>query len=225
MTKITTVVLDVDGTLTPQNSWTAVTEALGSSASQHMDIYYKYSEGLLDDTSAKQLILQLWGRTGRPTRQTLSAILRALPIRPEAHNLIQWLKYNQFNICLISGSMDVYVSLVAGQLDIASYFANATLLFDCRGTLADFNYFLDQSAKKVEQLQAYCDQNEIPPEEIAVVGNSLNDLGIFDYTDHGILLEEDFSPHLREHSWKVVHNLLDVKAILKPYHSSVKISR
>lgn len=221
MTKITTVIFDVDGTLTPQNSWTALTEALGSSASRHMKIYWQYSEGLLDDVSAKGQLLQLWGRTGRPTREALSDILRALPIRPEAHHIIQWLKDHNYNICLISGSMDLYVQLVAEMLGVPSYFANTKLFFNNRGELIDFDYFRDQSAKKVEQLNAYCNEHNIYPAEVATVGNSANDLGLFAYTKHGILLAETATQYLRDHSWRMIHSLLDIKGILQPECSKI----
>ena len=148
MPQITAVVFDLDGTLLPLNSWSALTQALGASWPEHESIYDAYRESRIGYEQAKRRLLDLWRATGRANRECLLEIFNELPIRPEANEIVHWLKSQQYKTCLISGSMDLYVATVARRLDIDYYYANTSLLFDGTGQLIDFEYFLDQSTKK-----------------------------------------------------------------------------
>lgn len=214
MSALKAIAFDVDGTLTPLNSWTALTEALGSSPDNILSIYESYARGCIGESSAKQQLLDLWRQDGTPTKKQLLDIFWSLPIRAEARSLIDWLKARQYDVCIISGSMDIYVSIVAQKLGVSSFFANTMLKFDDDDILVDLDYTLNQSSKKVEQLLEYCATNNLKPTEIMAVGNGANDLELFDYTEHGVLLEEIYSEPLRRRSWKVIHDLNEIKELL-----------
>jgi HAD superfamily phosphoserine phosphatase-like hydrolase len=213
MSRFTTVIFDVDGTLTPQTSWEALTEALGCPVKHLRSIYLNHKNGEIDSVTAERQVLELWCRTGPPTRDELLDIFSSFPMRPEAGELIGWLKDRGYKLCIISGSMDLYVYSIALRLGVTEYFFNTELVFNEREKLVDLNYHLNQSNKKVEQLKQYLGQHKIALHEVAVVGNGANDIGLFEYTRHGILLEDAYAEPLRASSWRVVQNLLEVKTI------------
>lgn len=224
-TSLAGVSFDVDGTLTRQNSWLALTEGLGASSAEHATIYERYSRGVIDYLSAKHQLLTLWNETGHATKPYITQVLCSLPLRPEAREVVDWLKAKEYKVCLISGSMDVYVSIVAKQLGVNVFYANTTLIFDQRGSLVDLEYFLDQGSRKVEQLKSFCDLTDTLPEQIVAVGNSENDMGLFQLTRRGLLLEETPSPQLRDRSWGVIESLSDIKNFLPATQHAPTVQR
>ena len=54
------VVFDIDGTLTPQVSWTAFTKDIGGSVVEHLAIYEDTLNGKLGLDDSKRKLLEMW---------------------------------------------------------------------------------------------------------------------------------------------------------------------
>jgi FMN phosphatase YigB (HAD superfamily) len=57
MEKSKAVVFDIDGTLSPEISWLALTRDLGASVEQHIQIYQDYKEGRIDYEASKDQLI------------------------------------------------------------------------------------------------------------------------------------------------------------------------
>lgn len=212
MRKFDAIVFDIDGTLTPQVSWYSLTVELGASVERHAQIFHDYEAGKTTYDKSKSQLLQLWRDTGRAKRQNLEEVFTRLPMSDESQPLVAWLRHQGYALCLISGSMDLYVKATSTRLGIEDWFANTTLIFDDIGNLVDFDYDLDQAGKKLRQFKDFCSQRCLDPTRVAVVGDSENDIALFAYTGNGILVSQDET--LSEHSWKRVDDLKEIRSLL-----------
>lgn len=125
---IKAVVFDIDGTLTPDISWTTLTNKLGASADKHLRIYQDLKENKLTYEKSKERLLKLWKETGNAHRSYIKNLFEKWTIRNEAKNIVKYLKSKGFIICLITGSLDLYAKIIAKRLGIKYFYSNTTLV-------------------------------------------------------------------------------------------------
>ncbi len=212
MHKTRAVVFDVDGTLSPDVSWLALTRDLGASVERHEQIYHDYKHGKTDYVTAKSQLLTLWQATGNANKEFFAQLFDALPLNPAAEKVVQAAKID-YTVCLISGSMDLYTKIVAEKLAIDHWYANTTLHWDTNGSLVDMDYDLDQASKKLEQFDQFCETNRIRTEDCFVVGDGENEELLFETCKHGILLGSN--PNTSTHAWRHITQLADCEPILR----------
>src|SRR5665213_2004360 len=187
MKDLKAVIFDIDGTLTPQNSWTAFTRDIGGSVEDHLEIYHSHLNGKIGLDESKRQLLAIWQATGRAERSYIEQSFESWPVREEAYTLIKWLQHSGFVVCLITGSVGLYAKHMAEKLNVDDYYANAELYFDEKGMLADFHYTADQAEVKLTQFSEFCRLKRLQPEECVAVGDGNNDIELFRHTQHGIL--------------------------------------
>lgn len=215
MRKFKAVVFDIDETLTPTISWTDFTKRLGASPDAHLKIYNDYREGRITYLESRIRLLGLWHSTNNTTRSFIEQTFASMPLNPDAMPLIAWLKQKPVKLCLISGAIDVYVQQIAKTTQIADAYANTRFTFDSDDKLLDYDYVLDQSGKKLQQLGAFCAKYKLQPGECAVVGDSDNDTQLFTATGRGILIGTNET--LKPLAWRTARSLKDVRRVLEPY--------
>lgn len=76
----------------------------------------------------------------------MEEMFRSWELKEDAREVISYLK-RSYRVCLISGSVDLYVGVVAEKLGIVDWYANTEIVWDESGNLVDFHYFADQSQK------------------------------------------------------------------------------
>jgi phosphoserine phosphatase len=209
------IVLDVDHTLTSHNSWTELTHVLGASSETHLALYQQLLDGEIELDEANSKLVDMWRATGKANRTSIEQAFRDMPLRPGAMTLARWLDQHKYRTCLISGSMDVYVAVIADRLQIKNWFANGRLIFDDQGTLIGLRYNPDQSATKLTQLNQLCSEEKLDITQVMVVGDGANDVELFRVTGHGILVaDEPPSTDLQAVAWKTAARLDEIPAIL-----------
>jgi HAD superfamily phosphoserine phosphatase-like hydrolase len=214
-TSVRAVIFDIDGTLTEKTSWEVLTKGFGASFTRHRTLLEKLRTGKLSTDRARKLLLRLWFATGRITRERLYGLLETIPLHPEVPEAITYLKSRGYILCLITGSLDAYAELVARKLDIPYWYANATLHWDSKGNLKNFDYTLDQAATKLKHLALFCDQRGISPHECVAVGDSRNDLLLFKETKRGVAVRTpDEDKELEAVAWRVIGDLSELKTFL-----------
>lgn len=109
--------------------------------------------------------------------------------------------------------MDMYAETVAKKLNVKKWYANTTLHWQ-DNQLADMDYELNQSAKKLEQFLVFCTTYGYKPEECITVGDGENDLGLFGASRRGVLVGIDPMLDLQRHAWKVIPAIKDLTALL-----------
>lgn len=216
MSKYKAVIFDIDGTLTPQISWMAFTRDIGGSVAQHLAIYQDHLNGAIGLDDSKRQLLALWQATGNANKQHIEQIFETWPIRPEAYEVIEALKKRGLLICLITGSIGMYAKHMAHKLGVEQYYANAELYFDAQGHMIDFHYTTDQADVKLAHLTEFCAKNDIKITDCIPVGDSNNDIEIFNRTGNGVLLDDstEVTEELRKAAKTTITSLLELKDIV-----------
>ncbi len=217
MNKYKAAIFDIDGTLTPQVSWTAFTRDIGGSVAEHLAIYHDHLDGKIGLDESKARLLKMWQSTGKANKAHIVNAFGAWPVRPDAFPLIKWLKENGYRVCLITGSVGVYAKYMAEKLGADAYYANAELYFDANGELENFHYTTDQAEVKLRQFKEFCQQNNLRPGQCVPIGDSDNDIELFRITGNGILINEDeqVAEELLAAAWQTVRSLQEVQLLLK----------
>jgi HAD superfamily phosphoserine phosphatase-like hydrolase len=209
------LILDIDGTICPEVSWLTLTREMGASVARHEHVFERFQAGQLPYAEAKRQLIELWASTGRANARDIAAIFNAIPIRPEVEPLISEARRQGYEVCLITGSVDLYTETIARRIGVTHYFANTRLHFDSAGSLVDMDYELDQGALKLKQLSQFCKAQSIRPTDCLVVGDGESELELFQATVHGILLRRpDHSRQLMASAWKIVPHLGDAQKYL-----------
>lgn len=214
MNIIKAVVFDIDGTLSPEISWTALSRDLGASVENHVAIYESYKAGKTNYSESKKQLIDLWRSTGNANKSHFLSLFEGWPLSPEAPGFIESIA-NKYSVCLITGSMDLYAQTVAQKLHITDYYANTVLHWDKAGNLIDMDYELDQAKRKLEQFLSYCSLYNIKPEECMVVGDSDNDIALFEASGSGVAIGSEIPESLRQVSRHIIQTLDEIPEIIK----------
>ncbi len=207
------IIFDIDGTLSPEISWTALTRDLGASVEDHIAIYQQYKKRQTDYAESKRQLIDLWQATGNASRNYFVSLFEGWPLAPEAPSIVERLA-KKYSLCLITGSMDLYAQTVAQKLHVADYYANTTLHWDATGNLMDMDYELNQAKRKLEQFLSYCSLNGIKPEDCIVVGDGDNDIALFEASGRGVAIGSEIPESLRNVSWRTVQTLDELPALV-----------
>ena len=216
MNNIKAVIFDVDGTLTKRLSWLFLTEKLGASTDKHAEMLNGLRSGKYSLSQATKQLVNLWKDTGNANKSSFRKTFDSVPLRSESIDIINYLKNRGYLLCLITGSMDLYAKIIADKLGVQKYFWNTDLIWDNENELSSFNYEPDQDTKKLAQLDEFINSIKISTEECAVVGDSKNDVKLFQETKHGVYLDSGIenAPELEKIAWKKIKNLKELTAIL-----------
>jgi HAD superfamily phosphoserine phosphatase-like hydrolase len=210
--EVNTIVLDVDGTLSDEVSWLKITESLGASKELHASLFEDFRRGFISYVEAKAKLVKLWQETGKANRDFMEREYRSWTLKSDAKEIVDYLK-GKYQICLISGAIDLYVQIVAGKLGVTDWYANTELIWNDKGNLIDFNYYPDQAQKKLEQLKEYVAKNGLDIKMCAVVGNGDSDVVLFKQLKYGIEVNLVPSPALEKLIHKRVKKLTELKSI------------
>lgn len=212
-----TIIFDIDGTLTEGvDSWYFLTEHLGGDAEEHQRILQSQERGELSEPQAKNLMLkQVWHIEREITKKKIEKIFDAIPIKKDAGKIVQYLKNENYILCLITGSVEPFAKVIAEKLGIDYYYANTPFVYDNRDILIDYHRDPRADKKKLEQLKVFLAERGLKPEECVAVGNSWNDIELFSYTGNGIAVKSpERNEELENIAWKTITALSQLKEIL-----------
>ncbi len=205
------IIFDIDGTLTEEHSWTALTRDLGASVEDHLKIYDDMRAGLIDLAAAEIQLCDLWRATGRATKENIVNFFESWPLRPDAKDVVAELKKAGYKICLITGFADIYAEYIAGQLGVVEYYANTVMVFDDLGQLSSFSYKPNQAEVKLQQLQDFCHRQVMSVTDCVAVGNGENDVELFKATQNGVLIDSlNASQEVRDAARTTITSLSDI---------------
>lgn len=213
MDSIKLVCFDMDGTLIEQNSWYALNTALGVTPAEDLAMYEAYGAGELSYEDWISRLVSLYKERGVATRENVTAALTRYQLRDGAVELVEYLKGKGYRVAIVSGSFDVTVDAVAGQLGITLRQANTRVTFGPDGYLTELVSQGDEKDAKVRHLETICNQEGIKLTDCVCIGDGGNDIELFNATKHGIAFT-DAPAFVREAAWKVVEQLSDIKKVL-----------
>ncbi len=210
--KVKAIVFDVDETLTEGISWFRLTEGLGGSTAVHEKIIREMQEGKLNYLEAKDQILHHWQQTGNANKKFMHRMFLQWGLLSDAKEIIDYLRPT-YELCLISGAMDLRVQVVAELLNIPEWYANTDLVWDGKGDLIDLHYQVDQDGDKVKHFQEFIKRHGLSKEETAAVGDGGSDKGLFETVGYPILVEIKERPELKKLAYRTVKTLEELKEV------------
>ncbi len=211
---IKAAVFDIDGTLSPDISWTKLTFQLGFTVPHCVEIYKRFQSGASGYETAKRELLMLWTALGPLKKSRLTEIFENWELKKDAVSIFQYLKSKGYITCLITGSVDLFAEVVARKLGADFWYANTNLTWDDNNNLVDMIYDRNASWKKLEQLKEFCASNSLGLGECVVVGDDSNDVEMFKATGKGVAVESPTSEAVEPFAWRKVKDLEEIKNIL-----------
>ena len=211
------VVFDIDGTLTRDISWVRLTTETGGSIEFNDEVIKKWETDELSEEEVREKLIQNWSKEGKNFKKEFVSIFKNISLREDSKEIIDYLKNKGYLVLMITGSFDLYAEIVGKELGVKEWFANTTLVWDKDGKLLDVQTCKDSEAKnrKIDYFKEYCAKNNLKYEECVPVGDSSNDIGLFNLTGNGVAVRTEFGTvELEKVAWKKVNNLIGLKHLL-----------
>jgi len=181
----------VDKTISGDVSWLRLTSDLGADPDVHGTIFNAFLANNIDYPTAKKQLLDLWTSTGNASKEFMRQVFYSWQLKSDAKEIVEYLRAG-YALCLMSGSMDLYVQTVADKLTIADWYANTELIWDNQDNLIDLNYFRNQSARKLVHLKDYFTKYpQFNASNTLIVGDGDSDLELFRTLKYGIVVTKD----------------------------------
>ena len=189
MDKLELVVFDMDGVLSDIiSSWKYLHDYFKTSNEKSVDEYLK---GNIDDAEFIRRDVALWSQQGIPiNREELAEILLEVPLMKGAKTCLSNLKENNIKTAIVSAGLDILAEQVAAELDIDFPMANGVKT-DAQGRLNGPSIVGVQLMYKEYAVKTLSEQNNIPLERIASVGNSCYDIPMLESSGLGIAFNPD----------------------------------
>lgn len=213
--KIKAIILDLDQTITTDEaSWLQFTRILGADPLAHTEIFENFKDSKLTYPEAKAQLLNLWQATGKSNRQDIKMAFNQIRLRDGSVEAIKYLR-GKYQLCIISGAIDLFVQTIAEKLAINTWYASTRLQFDTGDNLVDFDYRLSRGEDKLHFLEEYCKKQGIEPIQCAAIGDGESDMPIFSKVGQPILfLAKETTPQQRSviptqiKDWSEIYDLL-----------------
>jgi phosphoserine phosphatase len=215
MAKNKLICFDVDGTLVEnKSSWAFLTASLGCPVEKVIEIYEKTENGSMAFEDGVRILEKMYFESGKAFKNNIRDIFDKICLKDDAKETVGYLKQLDYSVYLISGSIDLYLEIIASKIGADGFFGHASFDFDNNGALSKINYGREQGPTKARQVNELSDKFEIPKKQIIFVGDSKNDLEAFKVTGRGIAVYP-YDEELGKVAWKTVKSLSEIKDILK----------
>jgi phosphoserine phosphatase len=211
MSEIKLVCLDLDETLIHEKSWLMLGLALGMTKERDDELYAEYKAGKITYEEWNNFVVAEYSKHKDATREGITEILSQYTLKDGAREMIRYLRERDYELVLISGSMDIIVNNVAHELGISYARANNILVFNEDGRLESIHTPGDDTKAKADHLEAFCELLDIKMSECACIADGANDIEMFKRTQHGITFTG--SP-IEKDAWKVIDSFADIPSVL-----------
>jgi phosphoserine phosphatase len=210
MSQVKAVCFDLDETLIVGNSWLTLGIGLGMTKERDEELYQEYRRGKITYEEWNSLVLAEYMRHDDATREGIERILSSYTLAPGAREAVEYLREKDYELILISGSVDVMVSMVAFDLGISYAKANNTLVFDENHRLINIHTGGNDTKGKADHLEAFCELLDISLHECVCIADGANDIEMFRRTGKGVTFRD--SPIVKD-AWKLIDTLYDIREI------------
>lgn len=204
------ICFDLNKTLIQDNSWLNLNLAMGISEKEDNRILNLYGSGQISYQEGQNILLEKYKQSSNSARSKIIEILKNYSYLSGSQSIIKYLQSKNYEICLISGAMNILVELVAKELSIKYFAAVNKFIFDKANRLVAIKSLGDENTAKVKLLANICSQLSINITNCACVGDGANDIDLFQTTKHGITFT---GSEIKDYAWRVINNLEDLKNI------------
>ncbi len=208
-----TLVFDVDDTLTTSNSWERLNASAGVTADEDFALYSGFMRGDYDYIDWNNRLESLYRERQILTREIATKTLLDFELRAGVLETMQTLKKKGYTIVLISGGFREMVEAVGSMTQADAVFATSDLVFD----EADyFHHFIsggEEGEAKAKILRTYCQKHNIKVTDCITVGDSSNDITLFQLTGNGVTFSWCKS-EVQDAARYIIEDICDFPALL-----------
>lgn len=205
------ILIDLDGTLTPESTWLALNLKLGITLEKDKVLFERYLQNDLLYKDWITELIRLYKEHEPVSREAIVSLAETIELREDALATVRAIKEKGYHTVLISGSVDVIVETIAKKLGFDEWFACSKLVFDENDTLIDIVSNGDEGLAKAALAKKYCNEHEFILENAFVVEDGGNGKWLFEIAK-GILLGSN--EKLKPLAWKVVNNLSEIPELI-----------
>lgn len=204
------ICFDLDKTIIKENSWYSLNMAMGLKPNEDNFLLQRYLNGLIDYQRWQKELLKIYKQSGRANFKTIYQALNNFTYQTGIKEIVKYLKNKNYQIVLISGSVDILIDKIAKDLSIQLFAACNSFVFNKQGYLKDILTCQKEGLKKLEILEKFCQKLNIKIDQCAYVGDGDNDIEIFLKTRHGITFR---GSKTEKEAWKIIDELKELKFI------------
>lgn len=180
------ICFDFDDTLTTENSWYSLNTAMGIYPEEDFAMYVEYKNGDVSYEEWTAKIENLYKERGLASRERITQVLKQFNLRSDAIETVKELQRRGYEIIIISGSFDITISQAAHVLNIKTFRAGTSIIFNDNDIFSHFKNQGEESMTKLNQLTDICKIKNIQLFDCVCVGDGANDLELFKATGNGI---------------------------------------
>jgi phosphoserine phosphatase len=202
------IFFDLDGTLSPTNSWYLFNLYFGMSEEEDKVMFDWYRRGLITYPEWDDLITKILREKNQCTKGKVEIFAETIAPRPETQDLINVCKEAGYTTIILSGTMKQIAESFRARLNIDLSYTCSEIVFRDDGTFEDIANDKDEAPAKLRIFERICAEHGADPEQTIMVGDGGNDIEVFKRTKKGIQIG-GYEP-LKEFAWKKIENLKEI---------------
>ncbi len=211
---MTTVVFDIDDTLTTTSGWGQLNAAAGMTAEKDYELYQGYQRGDYNYDQWTKLIAQEYHIQKQLTRNLAEATLTSFNLRDGARESCDELRALGYDIMLITGGFKTTARAVALVLGIDTYLYVSDIVYAADNTFSHFVSKGEEGEAKLDLLRNYCQKESLDLHACIAVGDGANDIPLFTATGNGVTFTWA-KASVKEKAKYIIDNLRDLPTFLQ----------
>jgi HAD superfamily phosphoserine phosphatase-like hydrolase len=206
------IFFDLDGTLIEGNSWYMFNLYFGMSQKEDEMMINWYRQGVLAYNEWIDLIVKILRQKNKCTQEKIAEFNKTISPRPGTIEVMRTCKEQGYTPIIISGTIKQIAEDIGEFIGADTAYTTSEIIFNKDGVLETINNKEDEGQAKLRIFEKVCAEFGISPEEAIYVGDSGNDIQIFEKTNKGILIGD--YEKLKPLAWKQVQNLSEITQLL-----------
>jgi phosphoserine phosphatase len=208
------IFFDLDGTLSPTNSWNLFNKEFGLTEAEDNVLYDWHKRDLITFSWWSNMVTKIIRERNLCTKEKVEAFVKTIQPRPETVALIVTCKEKGYTPIILSGTMYQIAKDFASRIGVELVYTCSEGVFDENGAFLDITNAdaEDEALTKLQIFKSVCEEHGVDATETIMVGDGSNDVEVFKHTTKGIHTGEHRK--LREHAWKHVENISEVGELI-----------
>lgn len=205
------IFIDLDGTLTLKSTWGLFNIRFGLTHEEDQELFDQYVAGTLTYKDWTTRLVELYKAHGVIHKKNILDFIEEIDFQPDALSTIQALQEKGYRLVVVSGSIDLFVEVLAQKLGINEYLACSQVFFDANDIFTNMTSLGDEAPAKLKLVTEYANTHGFKLENAYSIDDGGNGIELFKHTK-GILVGNN--EKLKTLAWKQVGNLSEIVELI-----------